>query len=83
MLPGMFSVMLSAVAGNAHASALQLLTQLRFLPVHVVADGAARERTNASADQRAFAAIPRIIARENAGHRANGRADAGAGRWSC
>ena len=78
MLPGHVQRDVVADARDAHARALKLLAQLRFLPIHVLTDGAAGQCADARADQRALATLARVVARENAGHRARQRADAGA-----
>ena len=72
MLPGMFSVMLSPIAGDADARPLELRTQLGLLPVHVGADARARQGAEARTDERALLALHRAIARDQAHSSADG-----------
>jgi hypothetical protein len=63
---------------DLHASVDELLPQLRFLPVHVVADCAAREGSDPCTDEGALATFAAVVARDDARDGAGGRTNHGA-----
>ena len=63
---------------DLHASVDELLPQLRFLRVHVVADCAAREGSDPCTDEGALATFAAVVARDDACDGAGGRTNHGA-----
>src|SRR5690606_25929214 len=63
------------LADHVHAGAGEFAAQRGFLAVLVGADAGAGKRADARADQRALAALDRVVAGQQAGHGADARAD--------